>query len=96
MSKFWKITIYDTHKEYGGPEEGGWYYTAGVAERYLPKKFSSRQAAFEYCKKIKNRVDAATEKTFGRPGISNSYSMFQMRIWFNGHGPDELPIPYYC
>ena len=96
MSKFWKVSIYNTYREYGGPEEGGWYYTAGHAVKCLPRKFSSRQAALAYCKKISHRVDSATVKEFNIPNVRNSYSMFKTYIWFKGSGPKELPVPYYC
>jgi hypothetical protein len=26
--KFWKLAVYYTDRLEGGPEEGGWYYTA--------------------------------------------------------------------
>ncbi len=95
MTKFWKITIYDSYQEYGGAEEGGWYFRAGEAARYLPKKFYSRGDALAFCKKIRNKVDAATEETFGRPSVLNAYRRYDMRIWFNGSGPEELPVPRY-
>lgn len=28
-SKFWYVNLYELVREYGGPEEGGWYYDAG-------------------------------------------------------------------
>lgn len=96
MNKFWKITIYDSYQEYGGPEEGGWYFRAGAAVRYFPKKFSSREAALSFCKKIRDKVDEATVKTFGWPTVRTAYRRYDMRIWFNGSGPEELPVPHYC
>lgn len=27
---YWSVALYDTHRSYGGPEEGGWYYDAGT------------------------------------------------------------------
>jgi hypothetical protein len=31
----WYVTVYETERVYGGPEEGGWYYTAGEAIRHI-------------------------------------------------------------
>ena len=33
-ARWWSVAIYDTSREYGGPEEGGWYYTAGTLTHY--------------------------------------------------------------
>lgn len=39
-AQFVSIGMYETHRVYGGPEEGGWYYDAGVLSPMTLRNFS--------------------------------------------------------
>lgn len=42
---------YQISQEYGGPEEGGWYYESGVpVEGWQPIMFDKEDDAFEVCR----------------------------------------------
>ena len=43
----WTLSEYEVDRRYGGPEEGGWYYTEGRLVRTI-KRFSTRQQALDY------------------------------------------------
>jgi hypothetical protein len=87
MNKFWKVTIYSVYREFGGHEEGGWYYTAGSKVNAFPKKFKTRMDAAAFVKKIHSKI-TRTEQRHDCALLS--------KIWFNGSGPKELPRKEYC
>ena len=36
MTRYVYVNVYETGRDYGGPEEGGWYYDVGTAYRVMP------------------------------------------------------------
>ena len=48
--KFWKLAVYYTDRLEGGPEEGGWYYTAGDRVKEGKINFTDPQKAFRACR----------------------------------------------
>ena len=87
MNKFWKVSIYSVYREFGGHEEGGWYYTAGSKVNAFPKKFKTRMDAAAFVKKIHSKI-TRTEQRYDCALLP--------KIWFNGSGPKELPRKEYC
>ena len=50
---YWSVALYVTGQAYGGPEEGGWYYTAGNrVETAKIRVFESYKKAVKYCTKL--------------------------------------------
>jgi hypothetical protein len=87
MNKFWKVTIYSVYREFGGHEEGGWYYTAGSKVNAFPKKFKTRMDAAAFVKKIHSKITRTEQR--------HDCALLP-KIWFNGSGPKELPRKEYC
>lgn len=61
---------------YGGPEEGGWHFHAGVpAEEYIiyMRGFNNEDAAYNYCWQLNKLICPALNE--GRPEISHSDSI---------------------
>lgn len=87
MNKFWKVSIYSVYREFGGYEEGGWYYTAGSKVNAFPKKFKTRMDAAAFVKKIHSKI-TRTEQRYD--------CVLLPKIWFNGSGPKELSRKEYC
>ena len=59
------VNIYLIDKAYGGPEEGGWYYTYGIALRSHPVSMETKNSKKLLELKIKqqqNLVDEANSK----------------------------------
>lgn len=58
-AKWWSVALYTSSQAYGGPEEGGWWYSRGsLIEPWKIKFFDNYQAAekyrdelWEYCEK---------------------------------------------
>jgi hypothetical protein len=44
--KFWKLAVYYTDRLEGGPEEGGWYYTAGDRVKEGKTNFTDLRESF--------------------------------------------------
>lgn len=74
-------------RKYGGPEEGGWYYTAFEPIRvfYVPKKMGHRLAI-----RLRRYADKLNE---GRREISSVLSEGRYAVRF-GH-EEHTPRPYY-
>ena len=87
MNKFWKVSIYSVYREFGGYEEGGWYYTAGSKVNAFPKKFKTRMDAAAFVKKIHSKITRTEQR--------HDCALLP-KIWFNGSGPKELPRKEYC
>ena len=79
--KYWYVNVYSVGDAYGGPEEGGWWYSVG---EFLESKgqFSTKPAAEEY----KAQVEANVEQT-GTYNMGNGPH--------DGVGPDGEPDDAY-
>lgn len=52
-AKWWSVAVYETWQVYGGPEEGGWYYTAGeLVNHAMVRFFSDYQEAYDYTQEL--------------------------------------------
>jgi len=61
------VTVYNTSKEYGGPEEGGWWWCMRSIERTLP-------TTLKYAKELKKRLEAGECSNEGRRELSSVLS----------------------
>ncbi len=57
MSKTYVVAVYDCAQQYGGPEEGGWWYDTGSLVR-LMASFRSEDAACAYARRLNNKLDS--------------------------------------
>lgn len=85
------VNVYLVDQAYGGPEEGGWWYTYGVPQRSIAVKPSSAQ-------RLRDKVDAWCDKeNEDRPEMYSvaSQGVYQTRLEEHpGKGwPSERP--YY-
>lgn len=55
------VSVYLEDRAYGGPEEGGWWYTVGQLIRTV-KIFKSEEKAYEYCRRLNQKLRS---RTFG-------------------------------
>lgn len=46
------IAVYQLYRNYGGPEEGGWWYDSGQLERTTKRVFVDIDEASEVCHKM--------------------------------------------
>lgn len=78
----WCVCVYMEDKVYGGPEEGGWWYSAGYPipdgtnEENCPlddsaRFFLERREAYNWAHKLEEQFKAINEK---RPSISSMRS----------------------
>jgi hypothetical protein len=68
--QWWWVGLYLVDRDYGGPEEGGWWYDYGVhvlaneyPEGFAPRAFAikDRAAARAYCDEIQAAADPMNE-----------------------------------
>ena len=83
------VAIYLVTREYGGPEEGGWYFDAGelVTDVEIYQKAGATPAAFlpgdEACEVLRQKMFAACEQmNFGRRPLHSviSTGVFQVDV----------------
>lgn len=56
-AQWWTVAVYTINAVYGGPEEGGWYYSAGqLTEHGRVRFFDDYSAAKNYCDELWNWV----------------------------------------
>ena len=94
MSKF-TVAVYLIDKSYGGPEEGGWYYTTGELVRPV-RTFVSEECAMDYCWRLNQRLEATLNR--GRRSISSvlSTGRYSAEV-YDGNAPAHFPevTPHY-
>jgi len=63
---WWTVGVYTQYRQYGGPEEGGWYYDAGSLTMYGKLKFfDSYEEAKAYQDELWDFVEAENKDTYG-------------------------------
>ncbi len=70
----WTVAIFMMDRQYGGPEEGGWYYDVGEPEleyAHLVKGFEFEEDANAYCSELQRLTE---ELNKGRPSIGSVLS----------------------
>lgn len=51
--QWWAVAVYTAYSMYGGPEEGGWWYSAGeLVEHAKAKFFDNYQDAYDYAQEL--------------------------------------------
>jgi len=80
------ISIYQTYRERGGSEEGGWYFTVRDKFRDLKKSFSSERELHKWWKRISKAMS----------NDSNRYDRrLEAHIFNDEHGPENYSDPDY-
>ena len=91
------INVYVVDRAYGGPEEGGWYYTYYQSEEVVPVLAPEGEDIFEYAKKelAKWRERYSNE---GRRPISSSLSEgeYEVRLEVEKKESETRETPRYC
>jgi hypothetical protein len=88
------VAIYETNQEYGGPEEGGWWYDTG--ERVTdPVAFATRDEAVAYADTLRPEVAEMNEGRY-RPSSVMCNGWFAVE-WHRDESPEFYPAerPYY-
>ena len=86
---YW-VTKYEVEQQYGGPEEGGWWYDSGVpVEDWEPMPFYSEEAAYAKCREL-------NEQEYERQEKEERYdytSVLSYRSTHYSYNVDETPDP---
>lgn len=91
------VAVYEIDREYGGPEEGGWWYGSGRFMRLI-SVCGSEEEAVERCRRMNRALDYKRSCS-GRYGIGSvlySGGHYEAQIWDN-FAPDSYPErrPHY-
>lgn len=99
---FYTVALYLVDRAYGGPEEGGWYYTteevvqpAEYPEGVLPQVFSNKAQAHECCAALNDRH--GEDLNYGLPPIHSVSSRGRFTFLVRPGWPQNSPqtIPHY-
>lgn len=96
--KMYSVAIYLTDLAYGGPEEGGWWYTYGhpsTDHAEYTKHFDVEDDAWEYANRINNAICA--ELNGDRPSVSSvlSIGLYDTHVTEGEPRPFPDQIPHY-
>ena len=86
------VNCYMIDQAYGGPEEGGWYYTVG---RPIESRLADDDIEAEDI--LAERRAYGEEQNFGRPEIYSVISEGRFAVWRESHYARVFPDvkPYY-
>lgn len=52
-AQWWAVAVYTSNRAYGGPEEGGWWYSCGELTEHAKIRFFDRyQDAYDYSQEL--------------------------------------------
>lgn len=90
--RYYTVRVYLQDRNYGGPEEGGWYFTSGdfdAAFGYLTRSFKTRGEAVKYADFL--HADLLDGINKHRPSISSvlSQGRYAAEVW-----DEEAPLCY--
>ena len=92
------VALYLMELNYGGPEEGGWWYEEGELVKTL-RTFEDEEAAVGYCARLSSRLRSRlVGPNAGRPSISSVASDGEYwAMMFEGEAPKYFPeeTPHY-
>jgi hypothetical protein len=98
-SSYWAAAIYLVDLYYGGPEEGGWYYTSGERKIGAPYPFPIYWNAGEKpTAALKVMDEWCTQENMGTPDIDSVLSVGRHEVKiFRNQLPTHYPSkrPYY-
>ena len=67
MTRYVYVNVYETGRDYGGPDEGGWYYDVGTVYRVMPVR---RDRAERLLDRVQAACDRINREERRRPGSS--------------------------
>ena len=90
--RYYTVRVYLQDRNYGGPEEGGWYFTSGEFARdfgHLTRAFKTRDEAVNYA--ISLREDLLDGLNKHRPSMYSvqSQGVYSAEVW-----DEEAPLCY--
>lgn len=82
------VTIYNLYQNYGGPEEGGWYYTEGI-RMGSPKAFLSKIKAYKFKERAQKCMDE------WHPENARDLSSVLSEGCFNAEVSQDYPVEHF-
>jgi hypothetical protein len=84
----WFVNVYNTYQEYGGPEEGGWWYNVGIptGESYVRRR---KDSATELAIKLRKKYEPKERSRYRDDD--------DVEVWVEDHRPRRYPQsrPHY-
>ena len=88
MSRYIYVNVYETGKDYGGPEEGGWYYDVGHPVKVMPVP---RDRAKRLLARVRERLASINRNDRRRPGWSVLSTGDYLEAWVEDYPGREYP-----
>lgn len=83
------LAIYEMDRQYGGPEEGGWYYDCGVFERLIVRRFPRAEEAYAAANRCNTLLDKLQKSKRPVGSVIYGGGRHTVRVC------EGLPEPYY-
>lgn len=92
-ARYVTIAVYEVSRQYGGPEEGGWYYDAGTLVAGTQRSFTDEDApqAAVYLNSMLHRYRSDDRIRW------SDQTNYHVRVWTEEDAPKQFPKerPYY-
>lgn len=98
----WHVNVYEDGREYGGPEEGGWYYNTGTFRPEMSVTFEKRGTSEHTVRQFADALDARLEYEADQRGRAHVGSVlyrggrYLVRIEHTPGADFPEERPYYC
>ena len=88
------VSIYETSRAYGGPEEGGWWYTESHLQN--SKKFYDREEAEKFAEALENGIEAqgANDEDLGSSRGMDTYPDPSGGDPMYDHSDNDIPLGF--
>lgn len=86
----WWVAVYEVDQAYGGPEEGGWWYSTGEVRQSIPAK------SYDHAVEIAESLVIENDSIY--PTHSVLYAGGNYNVVVEEKMPEDYPSrrPYYC
>ena len=99
LKKIYYVNLYEIDQAYGGPEEGGWWFSCGIFVRAHSFKFTDRIEARTRMELLNCRTDIiANDPRGSRANLSSVSCEGRLNWQVEEQAGENYPTerPYYC
>lgn len=92
---FYTIAFYEIDRQYGGPEEGGWWYNSGNLERVITTELNEDKA-YALCRRANHLLDMLQKRRTSIYSVTYNGGRYEAQC-YNGNAPSYYPTirPHY-
>ena len=87
----YSLGVYKTYRNYGGPQEGGWWFDSGRLEYRSKKTFFRLHEALDYYDSLQAKIDSMWNDPRGvRADLNSALGEYSFRVHVGDEEEDPL------